>query len=305
MNYLRGAVNAISAPYQYYKELAPLNPSTLTGAIDVIVVRVSDGNGTVELVCSPFHVRFGKWQVLRPGDKKVRIPKLRVRVWTKIYICFQVNVSVNGNPIPFNMKIGEAGEAFFVFETDAEVPEDLITSPILDAVRPGEASKAAVKAGKFGSKEDSDGDAPEDAAAQEPEYFDLNATAPPSAEHNQDQRKTPAEAHPSEPVPSVLSSAPSLGQVVQAVRPGTFLNATASLGKAVAHAVAETTKEKEEKLRDEIDAAHNMAKHLRDGQQNPKNTSTGIHEGQGDEALPEMDSEDSQPNKVMYTGGRS
>ncbi len=36
MNYLRGAVSAISAPYQYYKDL---NPSTLTGAIDVIVIR--------------------------------------------------------------------------------------------------------------------------------------------------------------------------------------------------------------------------------------------------------------------------
>ena len=43
----------------------------------------------------------------------------------------QVTVLVNGNPIPFNMKIGEAGEAFFVFETDDDVPEDLITSPLL------------------------------------------------------------------------------------------------------------------------------------------------------------------------------
>ena len=31
------------------------------------------------------------------------------------------------------MKIGEAGEAFFVFETQDDVPEDLITSPILEA----------------------------------------------------------------------------------------------------------------------------------------------------------------------------
>jgi phosphatidate phosphatase LPIN len=78
MNYLRGAVSAISAPYQYYKELAPINPSTLTGAIDVIVVRATTPDGQVDLRCSPFHVRFGKWQVLRPGDKKVRsFPCLR------------------------------------------------------------------------------------------------------------------------------------------------------------------------------------------------------------------------------------
>lgn len=73
MNYIRGAVNAISAPYQYYKDLPPINPSTLTGAIDVIVVRRPTDNGDSELVCSPFHVRFGKWQVLRPGEKKVRL----------------------------------------------------------------------------------------------------------------------------------------------------------------------------------------------------------------------------------------
>ena len=114
MNYLRGAVNAISAPYQYYKDI---NPSTLTGAIDVIVISRPADNGGTELVCSPFHVRFGKWQVLRPSEKKV-------------------NVFVNGNPIPFDMKIGEAGEAFFVFETDEDVPADLITSPILQPTVP-------------------------------------------------------------------------------------------------------------------------------------------------------------------------
>jgi phosphatidate phosphatase LPIN len=29
------------------------------------------------------------------------------------------------------MKVGEAGEAFFVVETDAEVPEELQTSPVM------------------------------------------------------------------------------------------------------------------------------------------------------------------------------
>lgn len=68
MNYLRGAFTAAS---QYYKDLPPINPSTLTGAIDVLVIeRLTDEGGT-ELACSPFHVRFGKWQVLRPAEKKV------------------------------------------------------------------------------------------------------------------------------------------------------------------------------------------------------------------------------------------
>jgi phosphatidate phosphatase LPIN len=72
MNYIRGAVSAISAPYQYYKDLPPINPSTLTGAIDVIVIRRHTDDGDVTLACSPFHVRFGKLQVLRPAEKKVR-----------------------------------------------------------------------------------------------------------------------------------------------------------------------------------------------------------------------------------------
>lgn len=32
------------------------------------------------------------------------------------------------------MKVGEAGEAYFVFETSHEVPEEFQTSPILQAI---------------------------------------------------------------------------------------------------------------------------------------------------------------------------
>ncbi|KAJ6515505.1 LNS2-domain-containing protein [Mycena sanguinolenta] len=165
MNYIRGAVSAISAPYQYYKDI---NPATLTGAIDVIVVRRPTSNGATELACSPFHVRFGKWQVLRPSEKKVK-------------------VSVNGHAIPFDMKIGEAGEAFFVFETDDDIPEDLITSPILQPTRLDEGKD--IPTDKFGAKRDPDKSneelaktpAPVETPVEEPEFLDLNAgSTPPS-----------------------------------------------------------------------------------------------------------------------------
>ncbi|KAF8213909.1 Lipin/Ned1/Smp2-domain-containing protein [Mycena galopus ATCC 62051] len=165
MNYIRGAVNAISAPYQYYKDI---NPATLTGAIDVIVVQRPTSNGATEFACTPFHVRFGKWQVLRPGEKKVK-------------------VSVNGHAIPFDMKIGEAGEAFFVFETDDDVPEDLITSPILQPTRPDEGKD--IPTDRFGAKQDPEKPddevattpAPAEAPVEEPEFLDLNAgSTPPS-----------------------------------------------------------------------------------------------------------------------------
>ncbi|KAF9232786.1 LNS2-domain-containing protein [Melanogaster broomeanus] len=153
MNYIRGAVSAISAPYQYYKDLPPINPSTLTGAIDVIVIRRHTDDGDVTLACSPFHVRFGKLQVLRPAEKKV-------------------NVLVNGTLIPFNMKIGDAGEAFFVFETEEDIPEDLVTSPILTAtnITPQEEIPPLPL--------NKSPEAPLPAAKMpEPEFLDLNATS--------------------------------------------------------------------------------------------------------------------------------
>lgn len=44
-----------------------INQATLSGCIDVIVVRQQDGT----FQCSPFHVRFGKLGVLRSKEKVV------------------------------------------------------------------------------------------------------------------------------------------------------------------------------------------------------------------------------------------
>lgn len=52
-----------------------LNPATLSGCIDVIVVRQPDGS----LHCSPFHVRFGKMGVLRSREKVVRLYHVSVQ----------------------------------------------------------------------------------------------------------------------------------------------------------------------------------------------------------------------------------
>ncbi|XP_070533057.1 phosphatidate phosphatase LPIN2-like isoform X3 [Ptychodera flava] len=88
----------------FYKEI---NAATLTGAIDVIVVEQQDGS----FQCSPFHVRFGKMGVLRSREKVV-------------------DIEINGEPVDLHMKLGETGEAFFVEETDGEIPDYLATSPI-------------------------------------------------------------------------------------------------------------------------------------------------------------------------------
>lgn len=65
---------------KFYTEI---NPATLTGAIDVVVVEQEDGS----LHCSPFHVRFGKLGVLRSREKVVRMHTERVEWCPSIGCC--------------------------------------------------------------------------------------------------------------------------------------------------------------------------------------------------------------------------
>ncbi|KAF1851570.1 LNS2-domain-containing protein [Cucurbitaria berberidis CBS 394.84] len=105
MNYVRSITGTVSKGWN------SINPATLSGAIDAIVVEREDGS----LACSPFHVRFGKYQILRPSDKKVQF-------------------RVNGELQDYAMKLGEGGEAFFVFETSAAIPAEMQTSPLQSPV---------------------------------------------------------------------------------------------------------------------------------------------------------------------------
>lgn len=88
----------------------------IAGAIDIIAVRQPDGS----LKSTPFHVRFGRLQVVRPRDKVV-------------------TVRVNGVEVALKMKLGRSGEAYFVHEADVsdegELDSDLAVSPIQSPVR--------------------------------------------------------------------------------------------------------------------------------------------------------------------------
>lgn len=73
------------------------------------------------------------------------------------------------------MKVGEAGEAFFVFETDSDVPDDLITSPLLEPTQPVSPDPPpAGDFGRFGTRNRSD-DFIDNGLGQEPDFLDLNA----------------------------------------------------------------------------------------------------------------------------------
>lgn len=102
MQYVRSISGSVSKTWN------SINPATLSGAIDVIVVEQEDGS----LACSPFHVRFGKFSLLRPSEKKVEF-------------------RVNNAKQDYAMKLGDGGEAFFVFETSNDIPEGLQTSPLV------------------------------------------------------------------------------------------------------------------------------------------------------------------------------
>lgn len=128
MQYVRSLGDSVSTAWN------SINPATLSGAIDVIVVEQEDGT----LACSPFHVRFGKFSLLRPSEKKVEF-------------------RVNGVKQDYAMKLGEGGEAFFVFETTDTIPQSMQTSPIVSP-----ASSPPLNADQSGP-------------LQEPESLDLNS----------------------------------------------------------------------------------------------------------------------------------
>ncbi|GFF41806.1 nuclear elongation and deformation protein 1 [Aspergillus udagawae] len=139
MQYVRSISGSVSKTWN------SINPATLSGAIDVIVIEQEDGT----LACSPFHVRFGKFSLLRPYEKKVE---------------FQVN----GVKQDYAMKLGEGGEAFFVFETSDEIPASLQTSPL---VSPAASPRTR-----------SEEDLP--SSLQEPEFLDLEKSS--ATAHSQD-----------------------------------------------------------------------------------------------------------------------
>ncbi|KAL6929912.1 hypothetical protein ACO0SA_001317 [Hanseniaspora valbyensis] len=126
------------------KSWSAINPATLSGAVDVIVVEHADG----ELSCSPFHVRFGKFQVLKPSQKKV-------------------DVFINGQATTIPMKLSDHGEAQFIFEFLGEgLPEDMFaSSPVASVASSPMQTPTKMKQSDENTKVN---------ALEEPDFLDIN-----------------------------------------------------------------------------------------------------------------------------------
>jgi len=70
------------------------NQATFSGCVDVMVVQQKDGS----LKSTPFHIRLGKLKVLKSKNKEVKI-------------------HVNGFETGLKMRLGDAGEGYFIKET--------------------------------------------------------------------------------------------------------------------------------------------------------------------------------------------
>lgn len=148
MQYVGRAIDSVS------KTWSSINPATLSGAIDVIVVDHPDGT----LACSPFHVRFGKFQILKPSQKKVE-------------------VIVNGKSTNIPMKLGDSGEAYFVFQTSSDfhgIPNDLLASPVVSATSSPSQSPHSSSTRLDSDTANEAGKSEDKRVLEEPDFLDIN-----------------------------------------------------------------------------------------------------------------------------------
>lgn len=140
------------------------------------------------------------------------------------YYPLQVNITVNGKHIPFNMKIGGAGEAFFVFETAGDVPDELITSPILEAIRSPEIQGQDAQAGQVGVRDEKEQDV-QHVQQSEPDFLDLDASPAHLPSGQMDQASVPPEAEEE--------------NEEGAVSPSSLFDRAVALGASIGNAVLE------------------------------------------------------------------
>jgi phosphatidate phosphatase LPIN len=187
---------------------------------------------------------------------------------------FQVKLTVNGKHIPFNMKIGEAGEAFFIFETAGDVPDELITSPLLEATRsPGlQGQDAQIRQPGIDEGEDQDAESLGQLPQSEPDFLDLNAPSPPLTS--------------TQPDPQV-----ELEDQEDAVDPSSLFDRATALGASVGNALLEKERDEYLKAKERAKAAYRITQNI-------------AHHGttEPDDTPPSQQPESMPPEPIYNTG---
>jgi len=144
------------------------------------------------------------------------------------------------------MKIGEAGEAFFIFETAGDVPDELITSPLLEATRSPDIQGQDAQTGRFEAQEGEDQDIENfgKLTQSEPDFLDLNAPSPPP---------TSGQTEP--------TSVPQAGREDEkdAVSPSSLFDRATTFGASVGNAILEKERDEYLKMKERAKAVYRTA----------------------------------------------
>ena len=213
------------------------------------------------------------------------------------------------------MKIGDAGEAFFIFETDEDIPADIATSPLLQATKPGQTNTAsAQRTGRFGAKEDEVRPSAQNQDAQEPDFLDLDAS--PSTQDSLDilppippQASSASDSN----LPKLPSMPPGDEAKEEQEHESGLLARTAAAGKAALGMAHEVERAGKDKIRDHQvkeaikDLHHKRRASLEDSiiaAKSYSQQSLGLGGHKDDEILPEVPSDKVEAPEVTYGHGK-
>ena len=144
------------------------------------------------------------------------------------------------------MKIGEAGEAFFIFETAGDVPDELITSPLLEATR---SPDIHVQTGRFGASDEEDQSAEDSGQLpqSEPDFLDLNAPSTPPTSGQMDPASVPEAESEYEK---------------DAVSPSFLLDRATAFGESIGNAILEKERDEYLKAKERTEAIYRAAQDI-------------------------------------------
>lgn len=176
------------------------------------------------------------------------------------------------------MKIGEAGEAFFIFETAGDVPDELITSPLLEAIRSPEIQGQDAQAAQLGPRDGEDQDVQnvEQLQQSEPDFLDLDAspTHPPSGEAGQTS------------VPEAEGENEG-----DAVGPSSLFDRAVTMGTSIGNAMLEKERDESLKARERAKAIYRVTQDI-------------IHPGTTDpDDISLSEQPESMPSEPIYNDG--